>query len=901
MKSPKVLAGCLLWMNQLLQEFGIIGGNLKKLIEFVKPYFENPAAPVRANAVAIVVTLYQLGKHEVRHLISDAPAGILSSLDTEISKAGEKRIIPLKFQNVNAPEVVEELVIPKTDLSSKISVELLQQMADMNWKERKAALEEFAKILDQTHGSIQPNLNSEIISGLKARIIDSNKNLCLIALDICGNISKFMGKPFERYVKVFISPILSLLADQKSTVRSVVISNLEKIVESVGLGSVLQSVGLVLTQDQPQIRKELLKWLSEKKTLLSSETAELNFLVGPIFICLQDRNSDVRKFSQSVLVIIAEVIDVSTLKSKASDSYHGSQLASILPFLDAINNTKVPDTFKATPKHLAPRSPPEQKKMKMSRPAVVKTGNCSSESLNTNNGTLLRVDLKGKEQRASQDRGVLKWIFDTPRRELVDLLSEQCLATFDPDLHALLFSSSHYKEKDILAGLKLLNSFFTDVNDFDKTMYFQIVTSNSDLILKYLTIRFCDTNTSIFIKCLELLENLLQILDDAGYLLNEYEASSFLPFFIGKMGEPKETMRIKLRSIIKQISRVYPVSKLFVYLMKGLDTKNSRTRTECLDELASLVQRNGQGVFVASKCVSIFANQVGDRDASVRNSALNLICQIHAVLGDDVNQFFSKISEKEKDLISERLKRQPGSNLKTSPVVANRAQPKRIPLPSRGATPVREKSHESRPLSPGLPVVKQFALDFDKLDMLIPSSNTSNIQTNSSTTKKPKIDFSTMNSYESASSVDDGLEARIGIITEQISSPDLDTNLDGARHLEKLLNAHSNNEIIRTVDIVGIIISVSQTAFSNLSTKEPLTLRLCKLYTSILVQIFSSNEASKFVPYSSMEQCARKVITYLVDPDLQNLDTTKSLPRALNMLLVKMIDNCETNSIFRYK
>jgi hypothetical protein len=33
---------------------------------------------------------------------------------------------------------------------------------------------------------------------------------------------------------------------------------------------------------------------------------------------------------------------------------------------------------------------------------------------------------------------------------------------------------------------------------------------------------------------------------------------------------------------------------------------------------------------------------------------------------------------------------------------------------------------------------------------------------------------------------------------------------------------------------------------------------------------------------------------------LQNLDATKSLPRALNMLLVKMIDNCETNKTFRY-
>jgi cytoskeleton-associated protein 5 len=42
---------------------------------------------------------------------------------------------------------------------------------------------------------------------------------------------------------------------------------------------------------------------------------------------------------------------------------------------------------------------------------------------------------------------------------------------------------------------------------------------------------------------------------------------------------------------------VYPASKLFLHVMKGLESKNSRTRTECLDEIASLLQRNGMNVF----------------------------------------------------------------------------------------------------------------------------------------------------------------------------------------------------------------------------------------------------------------------------------------------------------------
>lgn len=56
-----------------------------------------------------------------------------------------------------------------------------------------------------------------------------------------------------------------------------------------------------------------------------------------------------------------------------------------------------------------------------------------------------------------------------------------------------------------------------------------------DLILKWLTLRFFDTNTSVLMKALEYLKLLFTLLSDEEYHLTENEASSFIPYLILKV------------------------------------------------------------------------------------------------------------------------------------------------------------------------------------------------------------------------------------------------------------------------------------------------------------------------------------------------------------------------------
>ena len=56
-----------------------------------------------------------------------------------------------------------------------------------------------------------------------------------------------------------------------------------------------------------------------------------------------------------------------------------------------------------------------------------------------------------------------------------------------------------------------------------------------DLILKWITLRFFDTNTSLHIKALEYLNGLFSMLGDEDYNLLDHEAHSFIPYLIIKV------------------------------------------------------------------------------------------------------------------------------------------------------------------------------------------------------------------------------------------------------------------------------------------------------------------------------------------------------------------------------
>ena len=56
-----------------------------------------------------------------------------------------------------------------------------------------------------------------------------------------------------------------------------------------------------------------------------------------------------------------------------------------------------------------------------------------------------------------------------------------------------------------------------------------------DLILRWFSLRFFDTNTTVLLKSLEFLESLFEMLSEEDYKLSEYEGSAFVPYLVLKV------------------------------------------------------------------------------------------------------------------------------------------------------------------------------------------------------------------------------------------------------------------------------------------------------------------------------------------------------------------------------
>ena len=259
------------------------------------------------------------------------------------------------------------------------------------------------------------------------------------------------------------------------------------------------------------------------------------------------------------------------------------------------------------------------------------------------------MQISNKNKRVDEEKALktLKWNFDAPRREFIDQLKTQMeAASFNRTLMTQLF---HDDFKYHIIALQTLTKQIDDAPD--------ATISNLDLILRWLTLRFFETNPTVILKAIEYMQALFTMLASRGYHLLDYEATAFVPYFISRLGDPKDPIRKGFRSIVKQIAQVYAPVKIFNFLLGGLTSKNARQRAECLEELGQMIEGLGLTPFNPSVTLKEIAKQIADRDNSVRNAALNTITIAYQIAGDQVYKFVGKLNEKDQSMLDERIKR----------------------------------------------------------------------------------------------------------------------------------------------------------------------------------------------------------------------------------------------------
>jgi cytoskeleton-associated protein 5 len=336
------------------------------------------------------------------------------------------------------------------------------------------------------------------------------------------------------------------------------------------------------------------------------------------------------------------------------------------------------------------------------------------------------------------------------------------------------------------------------------------------------------------------------------------------------MGDGKEVMRTKIHSIFRQVCRIYPASKIFAYFMDGLKNKNSRTRSECLDELAKLLSRNGLSVLQPSRHLSAIGSLISDRDSQVRNAALNVLVQANQLMGPAALQkYLQGLSSKDLDMLDERLKRAAAGIKDIVVEKEENADMIDAPLPQVIENPVDVSSTALG--------INLSSMDYSNTGLPSPAPPTFRRNFEPSMLSNPldhaidQIQFSTdlvcihalqtLETYLNNNEVDDDMRARINTLTHAL--------------------------IVRMKEATSTSYDVQEVA--------QMKSRLCRYVTNALVLITTNSSLCYELNEDVIELLVSETLSALVNERIRVFEDQEQLEKALNILIVKVLEGVPQN------
>uniref|UniRef100_A0A4W5P0I9 Cytoskeleton associated protein 5 n=1 Tax=Hucho hucho TaxID=62062 RepID=A0A4W5P0I9_9TELE len=834
-KNPKNQAETLNWLANAMKEFGFTGINVKAFINHVKTALgaSNPA--IRAAAISLLGVMYLYMGASLRMFFEDEKAALLAQIDAEFEKMqGQTPPAPTRgsTKRTGGQEEGEEAkeeggagdimdLLPRTDISDKITEDMVSKVGDKNWKIRKEGLNEVAAVLSEAK-FIKPSVGDLPIT-LKGRLSDSNKILVQQTLSIMQQMATAMGPALKQHVKTLGIPVITVLGDIKNTVRAAAMATLNSWVEQTGMKEWLEGEELSeeLKRENPFLRQEVLGWLAVHLPTMRSVPSDLMLCVPPLFGCLEDRNVDVRKRAQDVLPVFMMHLGFDKM-NKATGKLKPASKDQVVAMLDKAR-ALIP-AKSAGPAKAAPTKP-----VSSVHPAKALT---------------------------------LKWNFGSPRDEYVEQLKVQMAPCVAKWLQEELF---HH---DFQHHIKAINSMIECLEEEHEA-----TVACLDLVLKWYTLRFFDTNTSVLMKALEYLKLLFLSLSKHNYHLSEQEANSFIPYLVLKVGESKDVVRKDVRAIMGMLCKVYPASRMFPFLMEGTKSKNSKQRAECLEELGCLIGFYGMSVCqpTAAKSLKEIAVHIGDRDTSVRNTALNTVVTVYNVCGEQVYKLIGNVG-----FTQIRL---------NALVQSQQAEPSHV-------CPVGEfyldldllEQLESDQTSVVLPDLVQHKLG-DLLDpVIIPEPKLRPVPTH----------FDELHA---------GPSSTINLVISQVASGDINTSMQALAQIDEVLRQESMAEVMVGHTDQFLIATSLQLRLAHSTHMADTRLpreEIFKLYSCAIgnmLTLFGVAQLAKEASMGVLKDLVQGLVTVLLDPRIEESQDGQQLIRSVNMLLRRLFKASDQTNI----
>jgi len=296
---------------KMIQEFGAGAFDVNAIIETAKQWTSHVHPGIRDAALPVFIAIYsQSGSMLKELMLSGLKPTTASTLESEFSKLGSvdpSSFVPQRRARA-APQAAKldlDDVLPRVDISSQMSEELLAKLTNDNSKVRKEGLEDVMGIIAAAHHRIGPK-DGGLIEVLKLRLADNNKVQAKEALNVLSALINAMGSPITRHASKLLPPLLAALADSKSFVREAARSVFLQWFSLSGVQSTLKYLPKAMEQNATG-RLEILEALATRlqlgpnRALDGVNRFDLSELITPVLNACLDKSADVRAANEKVM------------------------------------------------------------------------------------------------------------------------------------------------------------------------------------------------------------------------------------------------------------------------------------------------------------------------------------------------------------------------------------------------------------------------------------------------------------------------------------------------------------------------------------------------------------------------------------------------------------------------
>ena len=327
--NPKLFIEYSLYFGKVVDKYNTTKDlPYKELTEFCKTMANNSNPQCRNSGTNLICILYRYYGDEVHKLIKDIKDSTLKNIENEISKITvierrnsintkqkssiKKRTSDLldskislnggeKALNGGTKSEIKQNVI--SDISKKITPQILKNIAEGKWSEKKEGCEQIEKILKEANMKILPNGLNELMNLIKKKLTDGNKNIVKMIINLLGQLIEALKHHFKQWTKSIAMNLIPNLSDKNQIFRNEIQTCFDKWVQFCGFETLIIYVPPFLKNENVEIRSELFNFINKYKTKFTKEigTSVFKDMEENLLLCLQDKTANIRTQAEEMI------------------------------------------------------------------------------------------------------------------------------------------------------------------------------------------------------------------------------------------------------------------------------------------------------------------------------------------------------------------------------------------------------------------------------------------------------------------------------------------------------------------------------------------------------------------------------------------------------------------------